>query len=91
MSKQVNIHAAKTNFSKLCEEVEAGGEIIIARHGKPILKLVKLEEEKPALSRLGFAKGLITGYDEDEFNALDAEILAMYGPEWFPETDDARK
>ena len=78
MAKQVNIHAAKTHFSKLCEEAEAGAEIVIARSGKPILKLVRVDEgEKPALKEdFGFAKGMITGYDREEFDALDEVIWA---------------
>jgi antitoxin (DNA-binding transcriptional repressor) of toxin-antitoxin stability system len=80
MAKQVNIHAAKTHFSKLCEEAEAGAEIVIARSGKPILKLVRVEEEQaPALKAdFGFAKDLISGYDPDEFDALDAAIWASW-------------
>lgn len=80
MAKQVNIHAAKTHFSKLCEEAEAGAEIVIARSGKPILKLVRVEEEQtPALKAdFGFAKGMITDYDPDEFDALDEVIWASW-------------
>lgn len=37
---QVNIHEAKTHLSRLLERVEAGEEVIIARSGKPIAKLV---------------------------------------------------
>ena len=78
MAKQVNIHAAKTHFSKLCEEAEAGAEIIIARSGKPILRLVRVEADlKPALKEdFGFAKGMITDYDREEFDALDEVIWA---------------
>jgi antitoxin (DNA-binding transcriptional repressor) of toxin-antitoxin stability system len=78
MAKQVNIHMAKTHFSKLCEEAEAGAEIVIARSGKPILKLVRFEEEPiPALKEdFGFAKGMITDYDPEEFDALDEVIWA---------------
>ena len=43
MTEQVNIHAAKTRFSQLVERVEAGEEIIIARSGRPVAKLVRLE------------------------------------------------
>jgi len=80
MAKQVNIHAAKTHFSKLCEEAEAGVEIVIARAGKPILKLVRVEEEPtPALKEdFGFAKGMITGYSDEEFDALDEVIWANW-------------
>lgn len=80
MAKQVNIHAAKTHFSKLCEEAEAGAEIVIARSGKPILKLVRVDEEpEPALKAdFGFAKGMISGYDPEEFDALDEVIWANW-------------
>jgi prevent-host-death family protein len=39
--KHVNIHEAKTHFSKLVERVEQGEEVVIARNGKPVAKLVK--------------------------------------------------
>ena len=45
MVKQVNMHEAKTNFSKLAQRVEAGEEVLIARDGKVIMKLSKFEEE----------------------------------------------
>ena len=38
--QRVNIHEAKTHFSKLVERVEAGEEIVIARAGRPVAKLV---------------------------------------------------
>lgn len=75
MAKQVNIHEAKTNFSKLVEEVEAGAEITIARAGKPILKLVRIEE--PVVNRkLGWAAHLFEDFDWDAWDALDKEIAA---------------
>jgi prevent-host-death family protein len=39
----VNIHAAKTNLSKLIEKAEAGEEVVIARNGKPVVKLTPIE------------------------------------------------
>jgi prevent-host-death family protein len=39
---QVNIHQAKTELSKLVERAEAGDEIIIARAGRPVARLVPL-------------------------------------------------
>lgn len=39
----VNIHDAKTHFSKLLEQVQSGEEIVIARAGQPIAKLVAWE------------------------------------------------
>jgi prevent-host-death family protein len=44
--EQVNIHEAKTHFSKLVEKAEAGEETVIARNGKPVAKLVPYVEQK---------------------------------------------
>jgi len=44
---QVNIHEAKTHFSKLIESAMNGQETIIARSGKPVAKLVPIVGEKP--------------------------------------------
>jgi len=48
----VNIHAAKTNLSKLVDQAAAGEEIVIARAGKPVARLVALAEA-PKKRRLG--------------------------------------
>lgn len=55
---QVNIHEAKTHFSKLLKEVLKGKEIIIAKGNKPIAKLISIERKKPK-RKLGTAKGKI--------------------------------
>ena len=39
----VNIHAAKTNLSKLIERAEAGEEVVIARNGKPAVRLAPVD------------------------------------------------
>jgi prevent-host-death family protein len=44
---QFNIHEAKSNLSRLIEQVEAGGEAVIARAGKPVVRLVLVEEAPP--------------------------------------------
>jgi prevent-host-death family protein len=77
MKKVVNIHAAKTHFSKLVEEVEAGADVTIARAGKPVLRLVKYEEETLA-RKLGFAKGEITDLSDSAWEALDAKFNALF-------------
>ena len=43
----VNVHEAKTHLSRLLERVEAGEEIVIARAGKPVARLVPLEPGAP--------------------------------------------
>lgn len=42
---QVNIHEAKTQLSRLLELVEQGETVIIARHGKPVAKLVMVQKQ----------------------------------------------
>lgn len=54
----VNIHEAKTHFSRLIEKVRAGKELTIAKAGKPIAKLVPIKENKP-VRKPGFLKGKI--------------------------------
>jgi prevent-host-death family protein len=44
--KTVNIHAAKTHLSALVEEALAGEEIVIAKAGKPVVRLQPLRKEK---------------------------------------------
>jgi prevent-host-death family protein len=57
-SRQVNIHEAKTNLSRLVEEAAGGTELVIAKAGKPMVKLVPI---KPVAAKRtpGFLKGKI--------------------------------
>jgi prevent-host-death family protein len=54
----VNLHQAKTHLSRLVDEAVHGGEVIIARSNKPLVKLVPVEEARPA-RRLGTAAGKV--------------------------------
>lgn len=45
--KSVNIHAAKSQLSRLVDEAAAGEEIVIARAGKPVARLVSLRPTGP--------------------------------------------
>ena len=54
--RQVNVHAAKTHLSRLIEEVEAGETVILARAGKPVARIVPIDEQ-PGGGRIGFLKG----------------------------------
>jgi len=61
----VNVHEAKTRFSKLLKRVQLGEEIVIAKAGKPVARLVPFAERRLA-RKPGTAKGLITvGTDFD--------------------------
>jgi prevent-host-death family protein len=44
MQTQFNIHVAKTYLSKLVDQVEAGGEAVIARAGKPVVRLMRIDD-----------------------------------------------
>jgi prevent-host-death family protein len=66
----VNIHEAKTHFSKLVARAEAGEEVVIARNGKPVAKLVPFAEQKEP-RRLGEWEGkvwLAPDWDSAETN-----------------------
>lgn len=56
--KKVNLHAAKTHLSRLVDEAAGGEEIVIARAGRPVARLVALEERRPP-RRPGILKGKI--------------------------------
>jgi len=72
---QVNIHDAKTHLSRLVERVEAGEEIVIARGGRPVARLVPLKA-RTGPRPLGLLKGKISmapDWDEPEVNDEIAE------------------
>jgi prevent-host-death family protein len=53
---EINIHEAKTHLSKLLERVALGEEVVIAKAGKPVAKLVPIRSARPRF-KLGSAKG----------------------------------
>lgn len=73
---KINIHEAKTHFSKLVESAMNGKETIIARSGKPVAKLVPIFKEKPK-RRLGVLKGKINIADDFD-GPLPDDILASF-------------
>ena len=72
----INIHDAKTQFSKLIARVQRGEEVVIAKAGKPVARLVPVAS--PALSRQpGSARGELQVHDD--FDApLPEELLAAF-------------
>ena len=70
-----NIHQAKTNLSKLLEEVGKGKEVIIAKAGKPVAKLVMYKEDM-RIRKPGLLKGLITV--SEDFTKEDDAIQEMF-------------
>lgn len=51
MAKIVNMHEAKTTLSRLVEQALAGEEVLIARAGKPVVRLVSVKPKKRKLGR----------------------------------------
>jgi len=73
---EVNIHEAKTHLSKLLERVALGEEVIIAKAGKPVAKLVQFETEPPKRT-LGSARGDFKVPDEF-FDPLPKEFEDLF-------------
>ncbi len=72
----INIHEAKTHFSKLVEAVMQGREIVIAKAGVPVAKLVPVKNMKPKRN-FGLLKGKMKiAKDFDE--PLSKEILTSF-------------
>ncbi len=70
----VNIHEAKTQLSKLVERAARGESFIIAKAGKPMVKVTALDApERPHKRRRGFLAGQIT-FPAD-FDRMDAEAI----------------
>ncbi len=70
--KTVNMHEAKTNLSKLVAAAAKGEAFIIARAGKPLVKVEPIAPEDPR--RLGFLIG--KGVVPDDFDRMGAEEIA---------------
>jgi len=78
--RSVNMHEAKTHFSKLVDSVVQGEEVVIARAGKPAARLVPLHES-PAAETTGIRFGLMRGEVEiaDDFDTpLPDDLLAAF-------------
>jgi prevent-host-death family protein len=71
----VNIHEAKTHLSRLVEDAAHGKAFVIAKAGKPMVKVIPYsDEQEPALRRLGFMSGEIKV--PDDFDCMGAEFIS---------------
>jgi prevent-host-death family protein len=74
---QVNLYEAKTQLSKLVDRAAAGEEIIIARHGRPVARLVAYAPPAGKRRRLGVLAGKI--WIADDFDdPLPEDVLADF-------------
>ncbi len=76
MTTTVNVHEAKTELSRLLAAVEAGEEVVIARRGTPVAKLVKYD--RPQRARLGSLK-LSGPIDPSAFDPMTEDELREWG------------
>ena len=77
--KTVNIHEAKTHLSKLIEEASKGESFVIAKAGKPVVRVTALGAPTGAqVRRLGFLAGQISAPDDFDRMGKD-EIERIFG------------
>jgi len=72
---EINVHEAKTQFSKLLKRVEAGEEVVIARGGRPVARLVPFE--RPSQRAFGTDRGRFR-VPEDFDAPLPEHVLASF-------------
>jgi prevent-host-death family protein len=72
----VNVHEAKSALSRLLREVEGGGSVVIARHGRPVARLVPFEAPPRRLGVLAGEFEVPDDFDEP----LPDEVLAAFEP-----------
>lgn len=87
---QVNMHDAKTRLSRLVDDLESGreDEITIARNGRPVARLVRVEDAASTGRRIGVAKGAFRLPEQTE--ELDREAAALFVAEQPGGEDDLR-
>jgi len=73
-----NIHDAKTHLSRLVEQAANGEPFVIAKAGKPMVKVIPLNAPEPSqIKRFGFMAGQISV--PDDFDRMgEAEIVKMF-------------
>jgi len=73
------VHQAKTHFSRLLKEAEAGQEVIVMRGSKPVAKIVPISIGEPRKRQLaGIYRGMVT-YDDKALQPLSDEELVEFG------------
>jgi prevent-host-death family protein len=77
MVTTLNLYEAKTQLSKLVERAAAGEEIVIAKAGKPMARLVPVEADRPKkLREPGLLKGQV--WIAEDFDEWPEDILAAF-------------
>lgn len=71
---QVTVHEAKTHLSRLLREIVEGEEVVITRSGRPVARLVPIEEDRPVF---GVDEGRFVVPDDFD-DALDEGLLRPF-------------
>jgi len=82
------VHQAKTQFSRLLKEAEAGKEVIVMRGSKPVAKVVAINEPtaaQPPFRFIGAFEGLVHA-DDKAFDPMTDEELVECGWRWMLDT-----
>lgn len=72
---QLNIYEAKTQFSRIIAAVERGEEVVIARAGRPVARVVPLQEEGRAP---GWGRDLVRYEDDWDSDETNADVAAQF-------------
>ena len=75
--RQVNMHEAKTHLSELVEAAEAGEVVVIARHGRPVVRLESVKRKGKGI-RLGTLKGMFSSIPKDFDAPLPPDVLESF-------------
>jgi prevent-host-death family protein len=89
-SKPINIHQAKTTFSKLIKRVQRGEEITIAKAGKPVAKLAPILPRR-ARPKFGYGKGTVKVVGEANEPMPDDWLDEFYNSPIFPDDEKPKK
>jgi prevent-host-death family protein len=76
----VNMRDARSNLSKLVRQAQAGDEVILARAGTPVAKIVPYMAE-PRRSIIGAMKDVIPGISDEDWEASDRDVAKLW-KEW---------
>lgn len=78
MAASVNIHEAKTQFSKLVRRAEEGEEIVVRRGREPVARIMPLERRRGGVTGRGSMKGEIRMVGEEEMKRVDREVEQLF-------------